>query len=174
MLGSGRSESSAPILPRFWRPADTKRPPAASDMFPAHQPRPPPVPIPVRHAPLPHPPTVRSDSWQWFAGAGLHSSIGISGAGWFRGEERWQGLCRMRCPQIFSTDVNRSICKTSFVVETSGLAAQRITSVAWKRMVGGMVRPSAWAVLRLITSSNFVGCSTGRSAGLAPLRILST
>jgi hypothetical protein len=37
-----------------------------------------------------------------------------------------------------------------------------------------MVRPSAWAVFRLITSSNVVGCSMGRSAGLAPLRILST
>ena len=36
---------------------------------------------------------------------------------------------------------------------------------------GGMVRPRALAVLRLITSSNFVGCSTGRSAGLAPLRM---
>ena len=31
-----------------------------------------------------------------------------------------------------------------------------------------MVRPSALAVLRLMTSSNFVGCSTGRSPGLAP------
>jgi hypothetical protein len=29
------------------------------------------------------------------------------------------------------------------------------------------------AVFRLTTSSNLVGCSTGRSAGLAPLRILS-
>src|SRR6266705_5933299 len=38
----------------------------------------------------------------------------------------------------------------------------------------GIVSPSALAVLRLITSSNFVGCSTGRSPGLAPLRILST
>ena len=38
----------------------------------------------------------------------------------------------------------------------------------------GIVSPSALPVLRLITSSNFVGCSTGRSAGLAPLRILST
>jgi hypothetical protein len=36
------------------------------------------------------------------------------------------------------------------------------------------VRPSALAVLRLMTSSNFVGCSAGRSAGFAPLRILST
>jgi hypothetical protein len=28
--------------------------------------------------------------------------------------------------------------------------------------------------LRLMTSSNFVGCSTGRSAALAPFKILST
>ena len=39
---------------------------------------------------------------------------------------------------------------------------------------GGIVKPSALAVLRLITSSNLVGCSTGRSAGLVPFRILST
>ena len=38
----------------------------------------------------------------------------------------------------------------------------------------GMVSPSALAVLRLITKSNFVGCSMGRSPGLAPLKILST
>src|SRR3989441_1561815 len=38
----------------------------------------------------------------------------------------------------------------------------------------GIVSPSDLAVFRLITSSNLVGCSTGRSAGLAPLRILST
>jgi hypothetical protein len=38
----------------------------------------------------------------------------------------------------------------------------------------GIVSLSALAVLRLMTNSNFVGCSTGRSAGLAPLRILST
>jgi hypothetical protein len=37
-----------------------------------------------------------------------------------------------------------------------------------------MVRPSALAVLRLIARSNFDGCSTGSSPGLAPFRILST
>jgi len=36
---------------------------------------------------------------------------------------------------------------------------------------GGIARPSALAVLRLIASSNFVGCSMGRSPGLAPFRI---
>ena len=38
---------------------------------------------------------------------------------------------------------------------------------------GGTVRPSALAVLRLIASSNLVGCCTGRSAGFSPLRIRS-
>src|SRR5262249_23182247 len=49
-----------------------------------------------------------------------------------------------------------------------------ITSSARSSSDGGIVRPSALAVLRLMTSSNLVGCSTGKSAGLAPLRILST
>src|SRR5262249_20031243 len=49
-----------------------------------------------------------------------------------------------------------------------------ITLSAWKRMVGGMVRPRSCGVFRLIPSSNFVGRSMGRSAGLVPLRILST
>src|SRR5215468_1447415 len=39
---------------------------------------------------------------------------------------------------------------------------------------GGMVRPSAFAVRRLTTSSNVEGCSTGRSLGLAPLKMRST
>src|SRR5262249_28021767 len=46
-----------------------------------------------------------------------------------------------------------------------------ITSWARASSVGGMVRPSAFAVLRLITRSNFVGCWTGKSAGFSPLRM---
>src|SRR5262249_27164208 len=38
----------------------------------------------------------------------------------------------------------------------------------------GSSEPTPWPVLRLITSSSLVGCSTGRSAGLAPLRMRST
>ena len=49
-----------------------------------------------------------------------------------------------------------------------------ITLSALASTFGGIVRPICFAVLRLITSSNFVGCSTGRSAALAPFRILST
>jgi len=49
-----------------------------------------------------------------------------------------------------------------------------MTSSARARIEGGTVRPSAFAVLRLTTSSNVAGCWTGRSAGLAPLRIFPT
>src|SRR5262245_23664930 len=48
------------------------------------------------------------------------------------------------------------------------------TSSARASSVGCTSRPSALAVLRLITSSNLVGCSTGSSDGFAPLKILST
>src|SRR4029453_13184011 len=47
-------------------------------------------------------------------------------------------------------------------------------SSARRRTDGGIVRPSALAVFRLMTSSNLVGCSTGKSAGFAPFKILST
>jgi hypothetical protein len=49
-----------------------------------------------------------------------------------------------------------------------------ITSSARASSVGGISRPSVFAVLRLMTSSNLVGCITGKSAGLSPLRILPT
>jgi hypothetical protein len=51
--------------------------------------------------------------------------------------------------------------------------AQR-TSSARHSTGDEIVRPSAFAVFLLITSSKRVARSTGRSAGLAPLRILST
>jgi hypothetical protein len=41
-------------------------------------------------------------------------------------------------------------------------------------IVLGTARPSAAAVFKLTTSSNLVGCRTGRSAGLAPLRMRPT
>jgi hypothetical protein len=49
-----------------------------------------------------------------------------------------------------------------------------ITSSARAISVGGNSRSSAFAVLRLITSSYLVGACTGRSAGFSPLRMRST
>ena len=46
-----------------------------------------------------------------------------------------------------------------------------ITSSARASVNGGIVRPSAVAVLRLTTSSNLVGRRKGKSAGFSPLRI---
>src|ERR1043165_879912 len=47
-------------------------------------------------------------------------------------------------------------------------------AVGPRQHVGGFVRPICLAAFILITNSNCFGCSSGISAGLAPLRILST
>src|SRR5262249_45872863 len=49
-------------------------------------------------------------------------------------------------------------------------ALHSITSSAATCSVSGTVKPRALADFRLITSSNLVGCCTGRSAGFSPLR----
>ena len=49
-----------------------------------------------------------------------------------------------------------------------------ISSSARARIDAGMAMPSAFAAVMLITSSNVVGCTTGRSAGLAPLSMRPT
>src|SRR5262249_33772801 len=50
-------------------------------------------------------------------------------------------------------------------------ALHSITSSASASNLSGILRPSALAVLTLITSSNFVGSITGRSPGFSPLRM---
>jgi hypothetical protein len=47
-----------------------------------------------------------------------------------------------------------------------------ITLSALANRNGVMVTPICFAVLRLMINSNFVGCSTGMSAGFAPFKIL--
>src|SRR5262249_19337138 len=53
-------------------------------------------------------------------------------------------------------------------------ALHSITSSARASSVGGTSRPSALAVLRLITSSYLVGACTGRSTTLPPRKMRST
>src|SRR4030095_11742931 len=53
--------------------------------------------------------------------------------------------------------------------------APTLHSITWSARCSsdcGMVRPRALADFRLITSSSFVGCSIGRSLGLAPVRLV--
>src|ERR1700737_1510079 len=56
--------------------------------------------------------------------------------------------------------------------EDDCLISYSITSSASNCIELDTMRPSVLAAFRLMTSSNLVGCSTGKSAGLAPLRIL--
>jgi hypothetical protein len=57
---------------------------------------------------------------------------------------------------------------------TGHASCYSITASARASIAGAISRPSLLAVLRLMINSNLVGCSIGRSADLAPLRILST
>src|SRR5262245_25669358 len=59
-------------------------------------------------------------------------------------------------------------------VRRDGGARYWMSWSAWSSSVLGMVSLRILALLRLMTSSNFVGSSIGNSPGLAPLRTLST
>src|SRR5215510_1593039 len=79
----------------------------------------------------------------------------------------------MRTPALLTYDIEMPpacLQKLAALVEHG----YSMTLFAWSRSVCGIVIPNTAAVLRLMTSSNFVGCCTGRSPGLAPFRILST
>ena len=63
---------------------------------------------------------------------------------------------------------------TSALNADSGHRDYSITSSERACRLAGISIPCALAALRLITNSNVVGCITGRSAGLAPLRMRPT
>ena len=96
----------------------------------------------------------------------------------------WAGMYRALPPHEPFTPQNLSsekeldpACSADLWLPGNGrapLVRHSITSSARCNSDGGIVSPSAFEVFTLMTSSNLVGCSTGRSAGLAPLRILST
>src|SRR6266436_1811495 len=90
-------------------------------------------------------------------------------------ERRWLG--RAEDGQTFAgrrrlLRARRERQRDSTADKTNELAPPHsITSSARARIEGGMVRPSTLAVFMLMRRRNRIGCSTGRSAGLAPLRI---
>src|SRR3974390_3078599 len=53
-------------------------------------------------------------------------------------------------------------------------APHSMTSSARASSIGGTSRPSAFAVFKLIASSNMTGCKTGSFAGFSPAKILPT
>ena len=68
-----------------------------------------------------------------------------------------------------------SLSRIDLSLDHSTLArAHLITLSALASIFGGIVKPICFAAFRLMMNSKFFGCSTGKSAGLTPLRILST
>src|SRR5262249_14913125 len=84
---------------------------------------------------------------------------------------RWTGSAVFA--RFFSL-MRRTIVSMSSSFATGLGRSYSITSSARASSAGGMVRPIALAVLRLITSSNLVGCSTERSPGFSPFRMRPT
>jgi hypothetical protein len=80
--------------------------------------------------------------------------------------------------QIVKSGLHRTAgpyrCAISGLTQRSKKDRYSMTSSAAISKPGGTVKPSAFAVLRLTTVSNFVGVCTGRSAGFAPRRMRST
>jgi hypothetical protein len=85
-------------------------------------------------------------------------------------------LFRRRSPQRVvrssmpaSENLHRSRHRRNAAISSSFDYSITSSAAAWS--ASGTVRPSALAVLRLMTSWNLVGCWTGRSPGLSPLRM---
>ena len=77
-----------------------------------------------------------------------------------------RGGMSVRCQKLTHASQQNDVLEF-LVLHSSNASAPRI-------IPGGISSPSALAVLRLTTISSLVGCSTGRSAGFTPFRILST
>jgi hypothetical protein len=117
----------------------------------------------------------------------MESAPGPPWSGWDRADDRlWGGLAGgnevgvRRSEERNATGPRRDralrpgldfhrLDRTSFAWRTHS-----ITSSARSRNHSEIVSPSDFAVLRLTTSSNLSACSTGRSAGLVPCKILCT
>ena len=108
--------------------------------------------------PRPVPP----NRWAVVASAGVNSSKSFACC---------PGVIPMPVSETDSSIQARPSARPRLDLAILGETPHSITSSARASSDGGISRPSARTVLRLITSSNLVDCITGRSAGLAPLRI---
>ena len=126
----------------------------------------------------------------WLAG-GPTTCIDETTRAWELGSQQAHG--RGRCGPVRGWEISRALpvlCAGGLSLATAAVGdcykhrswsgclpvcgGYSITSSARASSVAGTVMPSALAVFILMTSWKRVGCSTGKSAGWAPLRILST
>ena len=83
-------------------------------------------------------------------------------------------VIKSQCPLYPLKRTSLAAMVMSALCQKQTLRLYSITSSARARSAGGTARSSAFAVLRLMASSNLVGVCTGRSAGFSPLRMRST
>ena len=86
---------------------------------------------------------------------------------------RLEPLAVVNAEQPLKADIGVMHRRVSFGPEADISAGHSMTTSARMRNAWEIASPSALAVFRFTTSSILVGSSTGRSAGFAPLRILS-
>jgi Short C-terminal domain len=101
-------------------------------------------------------------------------------ADWASGARRYVALAALN-RRLASGEIDRAeyeemrkLIGRCSITSSAVISSYLITSSARASTASGMVRLSAFAVLRLTSSSNLVGCSTGISPGFVPCRILST
>src|SRR5262249_27976968 len=92
------------------------------------------------------------------------------------GQDPQAGGARSRISRLCPVQVRRPAPSSLLRGRSTAdlIAIYSITSSARASRLGWISRPSSLAVFMLMTSSNLVARSTGRSAGFAPLRILPT
>ena len=89
-------------------------------------------------------------------------------------ERRGRGPRAGAAPLATTSPAQTTDGATPALAQQAAVSGHWLTWSARARIDDGRVTPSAFAVLRFTASSKIVGCSTGSSAGLAPLRIRST
>src|SRR5262249_61245102 len=85
-------------------------------------------------------------------------------------------ICSAQAHVLFTpeSDIKRDIWECPLWANSGHTLDYSITSSARASNETGIEIPVARAVFKFITSSNFAGCCTGRSDGLAPFRMRST
>ena len=117
--------------------------------------------------------SVADDLSQWRAYGGGEGgvAIGFNPLKLVQGEISTRGYL---VPVRYSEQDHKAIVSDVAISTLKFFRGHSITSSARASSIGGTSRPSALAVVRLMTNSNLVGCSTGISPGFVPRRILST
>ncbi len=117
-------------------------------------------------------------SRQRASSAAAFSGLAMLRARYSRASDRIRGKRAAPANSFLTIRLIRGECdparSAASVVRKKEPSVHSITSSASNCIEFGTSIPRTFAVLRLMTKSNLVGCSTGSSPGFAPRKILST